>query len=93
MQRLDIVDHVAGMAGMEFANRDHGGIERIDAARHNRLQRGDELRADHHGIDAFVRPRRVAAEPFDVDIDLVGGGHDRAGADRERADRNPRTVV
>ena len=86
-------DHVAGVAGMELAHRDDGGIQRIDAARHDRLQRGDQLRADQHGIDAFVRPRGVAAEPLDPDIDRVGRGHDRAGPDRERADRNARAVM
>ena len=65
-------DHVAGIAGVEFAHRNHRGFQRIDAARHDRLQRRDQLRADQHGIDAFVRPRRVAAEPFDLDVDGIG---------------------
>ena len=35
----------------------------------------------------------MAAEALDRDIDVVGRGHDRAGPDRERADRNSRTVM
>src|SRR3546814_16218501 len=31
-------DHVARVAGMELADRDHGGIQRIDGPRHDRLR-------------------------------------------------------
>ena len=35
----------------------------------------------------------MSAEPLDPDVDGIGRGHDRTGADRERADRNSRTVM
>ena len=86
-------DHVAGVAGVELADRDHGGVQGIEGPRDDRLQRGDELGADEHGIDALVRARGVAAEPFDLDVDRVGRGHDRAGTDGKGADRNARAVM
>ena len=86
-------DHVAGVAGMELADRDHGGVQGIEGPRDDRLQGGDQLRADQHGIDALVRARGVAAEPFDLDVDRVGRGHHRTGTDGKGADRNPRAIM
>ena len=86
-------DDVAGIAGVELAHRNHRGVQRIDGARHDRLQGLDQLRPDQDGIDAFVRTRRVAAQPLDPDIDGVRRRHDRTGPDRERADRNSGAVV
>ena len=40
-----------------------------------------------------MRPRRVAAKAGDLDVERVGGGHDRTGPDRELTDRNARAVV
>ena len=40
-----------------------------------------------------MRARRMSAAPFDPDVDGIGGGHDRTGPDRERADRNSRTIM
>ena len=40
-----------------------------------------------------MRTRRVAADALDVDGEMVGRRHDRAGADRELADRQARIVV
>ena len=49
--------------------------------------------ADDDRVDGQVRPRRVAAMPGDVDRELVGRRHDRAGPDGELADRQARHVV
>ena len=35
----------------------------------------------------------MAAEPLDPDVDGIGRRHDRTGPDRERADRNARTIM
>ena len=86
-------DDVVGGAGVELGDRDHGGFQRIDVARHDRLQRVDDRRAHHDRIDRGVRPRRVAAEAFDVDIDAVGRRHHRAGPDGEIADREAGIIV
>ena len=86
-------DHVARVAGVEFAHRNNRRFQGIDAARHDGLQGRDQLRADQNGIDAFVRTRRMSAQPFDLDVDGIGRGHDRTGPDRKRADRNSRTIM
>ena len=54
-------DHVVGRAGVELADRDQAGLDRIDAARDDRLRLADDLRADHHRIDA--RCGFAACEP------------------------------
>jgi hypothetical protein len=49
--------------------------------------------ADHGGVDAVMRLGGMAALAGDGDLELVGGGHHRAGADGEGADRNAGHVV
>ena len=49
--------------------------------------------ADHYGIQAFVRARRMPAAPLDLDVDRVGRRHDRTGTGRKRADRKARVIV
>ena len=41
----------------------------------------------------LVRLRGVPAAPLDLDDDGIASGHDRTGPQRERADRNARTVM
>ena len=60
-------DDVVGVAGLEHADRHHRGLQRIDVARHDRLDLVDDLRADQDGVDRQMRPRRVPALAFDVD--------------------------
>src|SRR5436190_238280 len=93
LQLSGLRDYVAGVSGVKFAHRNDSRFQRIDTARHDRLQRRDQLRAYQDGIDAFVRTRGVAAEPLDLDDDGIASGHDRTGPKRERADRNARTVM
>ena len=76
-------DDVAGDACLEHADRHHRGVERIDVARHHRLQLVDDLRADENAVDREMRPRRMAADAFDVDRDVVGRRHHGAGANGE----------
>ena len=40
-----------------------------------------------------MRPRRVPAFAFELDRNVIGGRHDRARADGEFADRQPRKIV
>ena len=86
-------DDVVGGAGVKLRDRDHRRLQRIDVARHDRLDLVDDLRADQHRVDRDVRARRVAAEPLDVDVEPVRRGHHRAGPDREVADRQARIIV
>ena len=72
-------------AGVELGHRHHGGFGGFVAARDQRLDRGDDLAGDRHRIARLVRHRGVAAAPFDDDLELVGGGEQRAGAADQHA--------
>ena len=78
---------------MELRRADHGRIHRIGVAADDGLQRHHDLRADHHRVDALMRHGAVRTLAFDGDLENVVGGHHRAGADGELADRNARDVV
>ena len=78
---------------MDLADRHDGGFQRIDVARDDRLDLIDDLRAHQHAVDRHMRPRRVAAEAFDVDVDAVGRRHHRAGPDGEVTDREAGIIV
>ena len=78
---------------MHLGDRDHRGIERGDAARHDGLQGRDDLRGDDHRIDAALRPRAVRPLAGDVDVEQAAARHLRARADRELADIELRAIV
>ena len=63
-------DDVVGVAGLEHADRNHCRIERIDVARHDRLQLIDDLAADQDRIDGDVRPCGMAAVALELDRDV-----------------------
>ena len=86
-------DDVLGIAGVEHADRHHARLERIDVARHDRLDGVDDLRADQNGVDAEMRARGVGADALDVDRDEIGRRHHGAGADAELADRHAGIIV
>ncbi len=66
-----------------------GSIEReID-----RLHRDDDLRADQHRVDAFMRAGGMAALAMHGDGDAVGRGQHRAGDDARLAQRQAGVVV
>ena len=92
-QQCVLRNDIVGMARLEHADRDHGGLQRIDVARHHRLQLVDDLGADQDGIDAQMRPRRVAALAFERNLDVIGRRHHGAGTDGELADRQAGIVV
>ena len=86
-------DDIVSETGIEGADRDHDIVERVDVARDDRLDVGNDLRGDQHGIDRQVRLGGMAALAFDLDADAVGSGEQRAGAEREGADGHARRVV
>ena len=86
-------DHVVGIAAMELGDRDHALGDRIEVARHDRLQRHHDLGARDHRIAAPVRHRAVPTLAGQPDLHPVGGGHDRPGAHAEGAERRHRPVV
>jgi hypothetical protein len=48
---------------------------------------GDDVCRNQHGIDRLVWGGRVTAASHDRDLELVHGGHDRAGHERDSARR------
>ena len=79
--------------GVELADRNQPGFDRIDAARDDRLRLRDDMRADQHRVDALVRLCGMRAEALDLDDDAIGRGEQRARPDRELADRKAGHVV
>ena len=73
---------VVGDAGGEARHRDDAGVERVDVARNDRLQRRDDLRAGDDDVDAMVRKGGVAALAFELEDEEIGRRHRRALADR-----------
>jgi len=49
-------------------------VHRISTPRHERLQSGDDVRSDEHGVDRLVRRRGMAAPAQDLDFELVDDG-------------------
>ena len=76
-----------------WVRRHDRGVHRIDVARHDRLQRGHDVRADHDRVDAVMRHGAVRADALHHDLEDVVGGHHRARAHGEVADRDARPVV
>ena len=55
---------VVGIAGLKHADRDHRRLQRIDVARHDRLDLIDDLRAHQHRVDArYAAARRARRGP------------------------------
>src|SRR5256885_5594460 len=68
---------------MHLRDRDDTLLERIAPARDEALERGDDVCRNQHGVDRLMRGGRVTAAPQDRDLELVHGGHDRAGHERD----------
>jgi hypothetical protein len=58
------------MPGLEPADRDDRGLQRVDVARHDRLQLVDDLRPDQDCIDAEMRPSRVPADDGPLSVNF-----------------------
>ena len=68
-------------------------FERIDVARGDRLQGGDDVAGHQDRVDAVMRTRRMGALALDGDAEAIRRRHDRSRADGELADRQARHVV
>ena len=79
--------------GLHRADRDHDLLQRVDVAAGDGLQRHDDMGGDDGGVDAVMRLGGMAALAGHHDLELVGGGHHGAGADRELADGDAGHVV
>ncbi len=86
-------NHIAGVTGMEAADRQHRRFQRVDAARDDGLQGDHQLRAGEQRINALVRHRRMRALALDLDHQFVHRRHQRSRTDREAAERNAGNVV
>jgi hypothetical protein len=84
---------IVGVPGLKHADRDDCGFQRIDIARDDGLQLVDHLRADQDRVDGKMRPRRVSALTVNLDLQVVGGGHQRTRPHRELADRQAGKIV
>jgi hypothetical protein len=73
----DVVAHAA----LEHADGDHRRLLRdVHATRDDGLQAQDDLRGDDDGIHAAPRHGRMGLGAAHEDAEIVGGGHERAGA-------------
>src|SRR3546814_6152381 len=76
---------------MELGDADHDGVDRRGAPAGDGLQGGNDLRADHHGVDAELRHGGVGALAGHHDLEDVEGGHGGAAAQCHRAGRDARS--
>ena len=79
--------HVAGAVGYQFGHREHGGLGRVEPARHDGLQAGDQRAGRDERLAAGLRARGMAAQPAQHDLEIVLRRHQRAGAKPESAGR------
>src|SRR5690606_29064415 len=86
-------DDVVGVAGVELRHRYNRRFDRVDGAGNDGLQRLDDRGTHDQRIDRAVRLGGVAAASGDVDGELIGCGHQRAGADGEGAGGDAGHVV
>jgi len=87
VQLAALGEHVAGVARLDPADRQHGRLERIDLAGNDLLQRDDEVRQREDHVLRLVRQRAVPSLAGHVDVELVGGGHHVAVRDDRLAAR------
>ena len=58
-------------SALDAAEGDHDRIARIDRARHELVNTGDELRGNADRIDRLVGPGRMPAQALDLDLKLL----------------------
>ncbi len=85
--------HVVGMAGMEAGDADHRGLQRVDAAADQGLQRLHQGGTGQHRVGALVGHGGMAAAAVDGDFETIGAGHHRPFHHGEAARRQSRPVV
>ena len=78
---------------MDLGDADHRRAQRIGVAADDRLERRHDMGADEHRVDAEVRHGAMGAVAANLDVELVGRRHDRAGPDRDGPGRQFRPIV
>ena len=78
---------------MHLRDADDPGIERVQVARDDRLQRVDRVRGEQHRVFSLVRHRRMRALARRDDLEDVERAHQRPRAHAERARGHSGPVV
>ena len=86
-------DLVSRRAAFDGAKRDYGGVDRIDIARDDRLQRDDQVPRGEHGITCQMRHAGVSGVALDRERDPPSARHDDPVMDRDRAGSESGPVV
>ncbi len=86
-------NHVPGVAAVHLGDADDAGVQRMQVAGDDGLQRLDRVRGEQHRILALVGHRRVGALAGDDDLEDVERTHQRPGPRRDAAGRQLRPVV
>jgi hypothetical protein len=88
------MNYVVVVARLDRADRQHGGLMRIDRAGQDQLVLDDRQCRHDHGISGEMRQRAVAADALEADVELLGSGlqharpmSDEAGAEWLRVRR------
>src|SRR3546814_14907418 len=78
---------------MHLGDAEYDRLDRIDLPAGDGLERHDDLRLDHHRVDALMRAGGVAAIALDGDLEDVAAGHLRPVTHLIAADRQAWPVV
>lgn len=78
---------------MDGADRQHRHLARIDIARNDALQGGDEACRGENRIDRLMRRRPMPAPADDLHLRLVDGGHGRTFDEAELPGFDTRPIV
>ena len=85
--------HIGGFARMDHGHRHHAGLDGLDVAADDGLERHDELSRHGHGVDHHMRHGRMTALAAHHDLEFVAGGHGRPCAHGHGAGLHARPVV
>ena len=86
-------DLILRFAGREGAGGDHGGLQRVDVAGHDGVERDDEVGDALHRVGGEMRHGGVAGFALHCDGEITGGGHHGAVMDHDGAGFQARPVM
>ena len=80
-------------ARVEDRHADDASVERIELARHDRLQRRHDRASGENRVVSLMRPRRVRGLPVDIDLKAVARCKERSAPRLQHSERHPGEVV
>ena len=86
-------NHIVGLTGLERADGDHRGLQRIDIARDHGLQGHHDGGGRNHRVGRGLRHGAVTPNAMQGDAGVVAGGHGRALAKIKMPGLQARHVV